>query len=79
VRPASLSELTSRGLSSLEIHNLQQLQRFLLSVTAKDVSLLLTFRAIKEADREEALHLPSIAVRRVRFGAKQSDRHRRTD
>ena len=42
----SIVELEEKGLSSSEIEDLQQLQRFLLSVTAKDVSLLITFRQV---------------------------------
>lgn len=41
-------------LSPSEIDDVQQLQRFLLSVTAKDVSLLLTFREVED-DRAESL------------------------
>ncbi len=37
------------------IRDLQRLQRFLLSVTAKDVSLLVTFRKVLSVDREQEL------------------------
>ena len=43
----SILELEEEGLSMSEIEDLQQLQRFLLSVTAKDVSLLITFRQVR--------------------------------
>ena len=46
----SVGELERSGLSSSEIEDLQQLQRFLLSVTAKDVSLLITFRQVHNLD-----------------------------
>jgi hypothetical protein len=43
----SVHELQEIGLSGSEIDALLHLQRFLLSVTAKDVSLLITFRQVK--------------------------------
>ena len=48
------------GHSRRFIEDLQKLQKFLLSVTAKDVSVLLTFRAIKDSEIEE--NLPSITL-----------------
>lgn len=48
------------GHSRRFIEDLQKLQKFLLSVTAKDVSVLLTFRAIKDGEIEE--NLPSITL-----------------
>ena len=48
------------GHSRRFIEDLQKLQKFLLSVTAKDVSVLLTFRAIKDCEIEE--NLPSITL-----------------
>jgi hypothetical protein len=51
----SVSELEACGLSSSEIEDLQQLQRFLLSVTAKDVSLLITFRQVHNCEILKAL------------------------
>ena len=44
-------------LGPADIDNVVQLQRFLLSVTAKDVSLLLTFREVEEPEME-SLQLP---------------------
>lgn len=55
--------LEARGLGQTDIEGLHQLQRFLLSVTAKDVSLLLTFREIADPDQENVLKLPSIKMR----------------
>ncbi|TRY63503.1 hypothetical protein TCAL_00402 [Tigriopus californicus] len=43
-------------LSPSEIEDVLQLQRFLLSVTAKDVSLLLTFREIQDLSQETFEH-----------------------
>ena len=43
-----------------EIDALIRLQRFLLSVTAKDVSLLLTFREISDREAEAERNLPSL-------------------
>ena len=48
------------GHSRRFIEDLQKLQKFLLSVTAKDVSILLTFRAIQDCETEE--NLPSITL-----------------
>ena len=48
------------GHSRRFIEDLQKLQKFLLSVTAKDVSILLTFRAIQDCETEE--NLPSISL-----------------
>ena len=48
------------GHSRRFIDDLQKLQKFLLSVTAKDVSILLTFRAIQDCEIEE--NLPSITL-----------------
>lgn len=58
----STKELEVKGLSRPEIENLQQLQRFLLSVTAKDVSLLITFRQVEDPSIEPMLDLPSVQI-----------------
>ena len=42
----SVIELKRKGLNDDNIDSLHHLQRFLLSVTAKDVSLLITFRQV---------------------------------
>ena len=51
------------GHSQKFIGELKQLQKFLLSVTAKDVSLLITFRKIQDANLENELHLPKLTLR----------------
>ena len=48
------------GHSHRFIEDLQKLQKFLLSVTAKDVSVLFTFRAIQDCETDE--NLPSITL-----------------
>lgn len=48
------------GYSNDFIRDLRRLQRFLLSVTAKDVSLLITFRAVNDPNAEQSLHLPTV-------------------
>ena len=42
-------------LSQAEIDDVVQLQRFLLSVTAKDVSLLITFREVDAGSAESGM------------------------
>ena len=56
--------ILKRDLSLSDIDAVHQLQRFLLSVTAKDVSLLLTFRSIAtpESKESEADDLPIIEM-----------------
>merc|ERR1711976_1086799 len=51
------------GHSQKFIGELKQLQKFLLSVTAKDVSLLITFRKVQDANLENELHLPKLTLR----------------
>ena len=46
--------------SSADFCDVRRLQQFLLSVTAKDVSLLITFKKIKDYSTEESNQLPSI-------------------
>ena len=56
--------ILKRDLSLSDIDAVHQLQRFLLSVTAKDVSLLLTFRSITSSENNEsgADNLPIIEM-----------------
>jgi hypothetical protein len=56
-------------LTPTDIDHVVQLQRFLLSVTAKDVSLLLTFREIEEPELEPLL--PTLPV----FHFKSLNKH----
>jgi hypothetical protein len=62
-----------QALTQDEIEDIVQLQRFLLSVTAKDVSLLLTFREITDDDKEEdsgglpSLKFSAVGGRSYRF------------
>ena len=51
------------GHSQKFVEELKQLQKFLLSVTAKDVSLLITFRRVEDANLENDLHLPKLTMR----------------
>ena len=50
------------GHSRRFIEDLQKLQKFLLSVTAKDVSILITFRAIQDGEIEENNVMPCISL-----------------
>ena len=50
------------GHSQKFIEELKQLQQFLLSVTAKDVSLLITFRTIEDSNLETTLQLPNLTL-----------------
>ena len=47
-------------LSQAEIDDVVQLQRFLLSVTAKDVSLLITFREVDAGNTESGMEQLSL-------------------
>ena len=48
--------------SSADFCDVRRLQKFLLSVTAKDVSLLVTFRRVDDTTLEAGLDLPSIRM-----------------
>ena len=61
----------SMGFSPAFIQELKQLQKFLLSVTAKDVSILFTFRPIFDSSLEESANneefLPTITMERQMY------------
>lgn len=50
------------GFSPNFVQDLRTLQKFLLSVTAKDVSLLITLRSVDDPGLEESLGLPNIRI-----------------